>query len=306
MCKLFVALMVAIIFSIVVAERIAKQSKTPCYSSGSQRNPLRKLLIGMRKWKGELGVMKQQDPIGLRETLLGKLIEKKGADYINSVEFGAAKCILLSFAEWITSSYPLMGISHITKAMVMEYLITIVRKARESGQPREYGFARLTAKILSVVTDIDIDVDTETTLMQQYSMYCPSCGILAKFVSDKAFYGRDFGGRYVYYCPKCNSRVGAYEGTPIPMGTMADQETLRLRKKCHEVFDRKWQNGQMTRDEAYVWLADVMKLQPYEAHIGKFGKRQCSKLLMLLGVSEKEQECVKKQSAVVSKAAAFA
>ena len=305
MCKLFIVLMAAIIFSIVAAERIAKQSKTPCYSSGSQRNPLRKLLIGMRKWKGELGVMKQQDPIGLRETLLGKLIEKKGADYINSVEFGAAKCILLSFAEWITSSYPLMGISHITKAMVMEYLITIVRKARESGQPREYGFARLTAKILSVVTGIDIDVDTETTLMQQYSMYCPSCGILAKFVSDKAFYGRDFGG-HVYYCPKCNSRVGAYEGTPIPMGTMADQETLRLRKKCHEVFDRKWQNGQMTRAEAYVWLADVMKLQPYEAHIGKFGKRQCSKLLMILGVSEKDQECVKKQSAVVSKAAAFA
>ena len=86
--------------------------------------------------------MKQQDhsdhSIGLRETLLGKLVEKKGADYINSVEFGAAKCILLSFAEWITSSYPLMDINHITKAMVMEYLITIVRKARESGQPREY------------------------------------------------------------------------------------------------------------------------------------------------------------------------
>mgnify|MGYP002439852478 CR=1 FL=1 len=306
MCKLFVALMVAIIFSIVAAERIAKQSKKPCYSSGSQRNPLRKLLIGMRNGLERRVVMKQHDySIGLRETLLGKLVEKKGADYINSVEFGAAKCILLSFAEWITSSYPLMDISHITKAMVMEYLITIVRKARESGQPREYGFARLTAKILSVVTGIDIDVDTETTLMQQYSMYCPSCGILAKFVSDKVFYGRDFGG-HVYYCPKCNSRVGAYEGTPIPMGTMADQETLRLRKKCHEVFDRKWQNGQMTRDEAYVWLADVMKLQPYEAHIGKFGKRQCSKLLMLLGVSEKEQECVKKQSAVVSKAAAFA
>lgn len=306
MCKLFVVLMVAIIFSIVAAERIAKQSKKPCFASRSQRNPLKKLLIGMRNGMERRVVMKQQDhSIGLRETLMEKLVEKKGADYINSVEFGAAKCILLSFAEWITSSYPLMDISHITKAMVMEYLITIVRKARESGQPREYGFARLTAKILSVVTGIDIDVDTETTLMQQYSMYCPSCGILAKFVSDKVFYGRDFGGHHVYYCPKCNSRVGAYEGTPIPMGTMADQETLRLRKKCHEVFDQKWQNGQMTRDEAYVWLADVMKLQPYEAHIGKFGKRQCSKLLMILGVSEKEQECVKKQSAVV-KAAAFA
>ena len=48
MCKLFVALMAAIIFSIVAAERIAKQSKKLCYSSVSQRNPLRKLLIGMR------------------------------------------------------------------------------------------------------------------------------------------------------------------------------------------------------------------------------------------------------------------
>ena len=78
MCKLFIVLMAAIIFSIVAAERIAKQSMKPCYSSRSQRNPLRKLLIGMRKWKGELGVMKQQDhSIGLRETLLGKLVEKK-------------------------------------------------------------------------------------------------------------------------------------------------------------------------------------------------------------------------------------
>ena len=69
--------------------------------------------------------MKQQDhSIGLRETLMEKLVEKKGADYINSVEFGAAKCILLSFAEWVTSSYPLLDIHHITKAMVMEYLIT--------------------------------------------------------------------------------------------------------------------------------------------------------------------------------------
>ena len=39
--------------------------------------------------------MKQQDhSIGLRETLMEKLVEKKGAAYINSVEFGAAKCIL--------------------------------------------------------------------------------------------------------------------------------------------------------------------------------------------------------------------
>ena len=80
--------------------------------------------------------MKQQDhSIGLRETLMEKLVEKKGDDYINSVEFGAAKCILLSFAEWITSSYPLMDISHITKAMVIEYLNTIVRKARETAKP---------------------------------------------------------------------------------------------------------------------------------------------------------------------------
>lgn len=69
MCKLFVALMVAIIFSIVAAERIAKQSKKPCYSSGSQRNPLRKLLIGMRNGLERRVVMKQHDySIGLRET----------------------------------------------------------------------------------------------------------------------------------------------------------------------------------------------------------------------------------------------
>ena len=79
MCKLFVALMAAIIFSIVAAERIAKQSKKLCYSSVSQRNPLRKLLIGMRNgMERSRSRMKQQDhSIGLRETLMEKLVEKK-------------------------------------------------------------------------------------------------------------------------------------------------------------------------------------------------------------------------------------
>ena len=77
MCKLFVVLM-AIIFSIVAAERIAKQSKKPCFASRSQRNPLKKLLIGMRNGMERRVVMKQQDhSIGLRETLMEKLVEKK-------------------------------------------------------------------------------------------------------------------------------------------------------------------------------------------------------------------------------------
>lgn len=249
---------------------------------------------------------REKEPeLSLEEQLVAKLLRKKGASYESSSEMAAARCILKNFAEWVTSNYPMLDLAHITKAMVMEYLIPVVRRTRESGQPREYGFTRLTAEILSAVTGVSIDVDTETTLMQQYAMYCPSCGILARFVSDKEFYGQDFG-RHVYYCPKCKARVGTYSGTPIPMGTMADQETLRLRKKCHELFDQKWTSGEMTRDEAYAWLADVMKLQPYEAHIGKFGKRQCANLLRLLGVTEEEQEQIKKQSAVAIRAAAFA
>ena len=76
------------------------------------------------------------------------------------------------------------------------------------------------------------------------------------------------------------------------MGTMAGPLTLELRKKCHEAFDTKWKSGEMTRDEAYAWLAQVMQLSPESAHIAKFNGRQCNKLLWLLNQEEQAKTIV--------------
>ena len=62
----------------------------------------------------------------------------------------------------------------------------------------------------------------------------------------------------------------------------SDAETRRLRKQAHEVFDAMWSSGRMSRNAAYRWMAEAMKLPKDEAHIGMFTADQCLKLINLV------------------------
>lgn len=217
----------------------------------------------------------------LETTLLANLLEVRGSSYKKSSEYGAAKRIVHKFGSWTGRNYPLLSVKQLTKEIVMEYLFQVAHDARWSGQVREYGFADLTAKVLSNATGYPVSI-YETTILQPYAMVCPVCNVLAEFVNDKTLYGRDFGGRMFYHCPQCDSRVGTYEGTPIPLGSLAGPLTVELRRRCHQAFDTLWKHGMMSRDEAYLWLANAMGLPLYAAHIGKFNNEQCIKLLRLL------------------------
>lgn len=48
-----------------------------------------------------------------------------------------------------------------------------------------------------------------------------------------------------------------------------------LRGQTHDVFDRLWKSGHMSRSQAYAWLAYQMHMSNEAAHIANFDEQQC-------------------------------
>lgn len=63
-----------------------------------------------------------------------------------------------------------------------------------------------------------------------------------------------------------------------------DAETRKLRGLCHKYFDSGWRDLARwpSREEAYIWLQNLMELPEDKAHISLFDKDQCNKLLEIL------------------------
>lgn len=66
--------------------------------------------------------------------------------------------------------------------------------------------------------------------------------------------------RKLYVChnyPACNTYVAAHPGTNQPMGVPANGELRNLRIQAHRKFDRIWQTGIITRENAYPTCSSV-------------------------------------------------
>ena len=59
----------------------------------------------------------------------------------------------------------------------------------------------------------------------------------------------------------------------------ANSETREARTRAHLFFDRIWQSGKMTRNQAYAELASYMRLSVKKTHIGSFSGIQCQIVL---------------------------
>lgn len=73
--------------------------------------------------------------------------------------------------------------------------------------------------------------------------------------------------------------VGVHKGTQIPKGTLADGDLRNLRIRAHRMFDMIWQNGILTRKNAYRWIQDKFSLRSDQAHIGHFSEYMCRRLI---------------------------
>lgn len=122
---------------------------------------------------------------------------------------------------------------------------------------------------------------------------CPYCNSEAMFVKgDKIYPNRpDLFGLNFWYCD--NGHEAAYVGChktntrllltgAEPLGRLADKELRLWKSNAHAVFDPLWKNGKFkSRRRAYNWLADKMKIDVKDAHIGMFDVEQCKRVVQL-------------------------
>ncbi|MFY9480251.1 MAG: zinc-finger-containing protein [Aquabacterium sp.] len=112
---------------------------------------------------------------------------------------------------------------------------------------------------------------------------CRHCGAEVNLVSNAEIYGREYGEwPWTFMCqgPNCRAYVGLHPFTGIPMGTLATAPIRNARKAAKDLFNPLWQSGQMTRDEAYAWLAGELGIANVEhCHIGWFDVEQCNQVI---------------------------
>ena len=101
--------------------------------------------------------------------------------------------------------------------------------------------------------------------------------------------------RKLYVChnyPACNTYVAAHPGTNQPMGVPANGDLRNLRIQAHRKFDRIWQTGIITRENAYRWFADSFGLILKDAHIGMCSEYRCRELIRLRNEVLARNNCV--------------
>lgn len=112
---------------------------------------------------------------------------------------------------------------------------------------------------------------------------CPYCKGKVSVVDNKTIYGRQYGKwPFAYKCEtaECDSYVGIHPKTDIPLGTMANKATRSARKMAKAVFAPKWESGDMTKDEAYAWLAGELGIADINhCHVGWFDIAMCNKVV---------------------------
>lgn len=110
---------------------------------------------------------------------------------------------------------------------------------------------------------------------------CRFCGGDVALVNNSSFYnGREYGWPLAYCCGKCGARVGCHPGTDIPLGTLADTDTMKARRAAHAEFDRLWAGKTAWhRKQAYQALSRALGVR--SAHISWLDAAQCKRVVSL-------------------------
>lgn len=112
---------------------------------------------------------------------------------------------------------------------------------------------------------------------------CPYCGATIQKSDSKVVYGRSFG--WVYICqryPICDAYVGCHKKNGRPLGRLANKELRTWKVRAHNAFDPLWKSGDMSRTNAYSWLADKMGIDKSKCHIGMFDVEQCKEVVRIM------------------------
>lgn len=103
-------------------------------------------------------------------------------------------------------------------------------------------------------------------------------------------------------CMRCQAWVGCHppgvgqgKGT-TPLGRLANAELRKAKQRAHAALDTLWQNGSMTRTEAYSWLSATLGLPKSESHIGMFDVGLCERVVEAVSLHLKHAACAARRS----------
>lgn len=114
-------------------------------------------------------------------------------------------------------------------------------------------------------------------------MRCPYCNSRTKRVPGEVVYGHQ-GYRDVIICvkyPKCDSYVGTDKNTGRALGTLANRRLRYARKKAHAALDPLWISKNMSRNQVYKELSDLLEIPRQETHIAMFDIATCRRVVLL-------------------------
>lgn len=120
---------------------------------------------------------------------------------------------------------------------------------------------------------------------------CSYCGSTAVLVTGAEIYPHrpDLSQLSFYKCNSCvDCYVGCHKGTTNPLGRLANAELRKWKSIVHKHFDPYWrgvspkQEGIYKRGVAYAVLAELMKIDKKDCHIGMFTLQQCKQAYLLI------------------------
>lgn len=119
------------------------------------------------------------------------------------------------------------------------------------------------------------------------TVFCDYCDRPARLVGGAKVYPHrpDLCHLKFWHCATCDAWVGCHpaarggrngvgDGT-VPMGRLANATLRRAKQAAHASFDSLWKSRQMTRSQAYAWLAQTLGISPANCHIGMFDEDGC-------------------------------
>ncbi len=122
--------------------------------------------------------------------------------------------------------------------------------------------------------------------MKYPKIKCPYCGSQAFLRPASVVHTHTQPSEEVYVCaryPACDAYVSAHLESHLPMGTLANKNLRIKRRQAHIALNQLWEQGFMTRKEAYRWLQVQLGLPESEAHIGRFSEYRCEQVIALCG-----------------------
>lgn len=124
---------------------------------------------------------------------------------------------------------------------------------------------------------------------KSFNVICPYCNKEAELTTGKEIYPKrkDLFKLNFWICRECKAYVGCHRpkvgqgnGTK-PMGTLANQHLRSMRSSAHRHFDPIWKDGPMTRNTAYLILANSLEIPVKDCHISQFGERLCEQTIRI-------------------------